>query len=88
MAVRSRMNSANHDVEVKFATAANPQAHSIVEQTHQILASTIRSKDLEASEDVDFDWQGVLAAAACVAWNLQHMSCNAESKSGTTSTWT
>ena len=66
-AFKDELCEKEYDIEVKFATTttANPQANSIVERIHQTLASMVRSKDLEtSSEDVEFDWQGVLAAAA------------------------
>ena len=41
------------------------------------MASMVRSKDLETSEDVDFDWQGVLAAAAYGIRSTYHTTLKA-----------
>ena len=45
-------------------TTENPHAGSIVERIHQTLAKIVRTKILEDQEDLEFDWTGVLYAAA------------------------
>ena len=66
-----------YGIKVKLATTANPQANSIVERVHQTLGNMVRTKGLEESDDIDFDWRGVLAAAAYGIRSTYHTTLKA-----------
>ena len=66
-----------HGIKVKMATAANPQANSIVERAHQTLGNTMHTLNLQESDDIDFEWSGVLSAAACGMRSTHHAALKA-----------
>ena len=66
-----------YGIKVKMATTANPQANSIVERVHQTLGNMVRSLNLQESEDLDFEWNGVLSAAAYGIRSTYHTTLKA-----------
>ena len=74
---REELCGKEYNIKIKMATTANPQANSIIERVHLTLANMVRTRDLQKSEDIDFDWQGVLAAAAYGIRSTYHTTLRA-----------
>jgi len=63
---------------VKGATVRNPQANSILERVHQVVANLVRTYDLEEYDMDDEDpWSGILAAAAFAVRSTYHTTLQA-----------
>jgi hypothetical protein len=53
----------DYGARIKLITTRNPQANSMVEQTHQTIRNMIRSQSIASRDDLpDGDWKGVLSA--------------------------
>ena len=65
-------------VKTKFATTRNPQANTIVEHLHQVLANLCRTFELEDNCMDEMDpWAGILSAPAFAMRSTIHTTLNA-----------
>ena len=67
-----------YGIIVKKATAANPQANSILERVHKVLGNMIRTFQLETNYlDEDDPWKGILSATAFAIRSTYHTTLQA-----------
>jgi transposase len=53
----------DYGARIKLITTRNPQANSMVEQTHQMIRNMIRSQTITSRDDLENgEWKGVLSA--------------------------
>ena len=67
-----------HGAKTQFVTTRNPQANAIAECSHQTLASSCRTFELEDNHMDEMDpWAGILSAAAFAMRSTFHTTLNA-----------
>ena len=77
-AFKNELIQKEYGIKAKCATTANPQANSILERIHQVIANLVRTFDLQNNYlDKEDPWAGILAATAFAVRSTYHTTLQA-----------
>src|SRR5687767_15760416 len=68
-----KMSVQVYGIKKKSITVRNPQANTVVERIHQVIANMVRMFKLETNYlDVDNPWKGILSATVFAVRSMYH----------------